>query len=95
MGGCCCVLEAVRNDAHLSWWLRDSWPLVLRPNGEAAIFLGPWPFPVSFLWLALEPMEHGNVASDVLAPGMRLHQSAHCIASNRVMSHCVHPWSNR
>lgn len=90
-----CVLEAVRSDVHLLCSSRDSWPLVLRPNGGPAIFLGPWPFPFSFLWLSLQLMEYGNVASDVLAPGMRLPLSAQCITSNRVVSHCVHQWSNR
>lgn len=49
MGRHYCVLEAVRNDVHLLLSLRDSWPLVLRPSGEAAILLGPWLFPASFL----------------------------------------------
>lgn len=92
---CCNVLETVRNDLRLLGSLRDTLPLVSSSNDKPAELLGPWPVPVGFLSSALQPMEHACAVPDVLAPRMRLHLSAHCIASYRVMSHCVHQWSNR
>lgn len=91
----CRALGTVRNDPHQLGSSRDTWPLVSRPTGGPVKLLGPWLFPVGFLSMSSDSMGHGNIASAVLVPRMRLDLSAHCIASCRVVSHCVHQLSNR